>query len=80
MHDHFTQFARYNGWANRLLYTATAQLSDEQYRQDVGLFFTSVHGTLNHLLVADAIWMKRLTGEGEAPAKLDVILHDGFEN
>lgn len=79
MHDHFTQFARYNGWANRLLYTAAAQISDKQYRRDVGLFFGSIHATLNHILVADEIWMKRLTGTGDAPTSLDVILHDNFD-
>ena len=78
MHDHFTQFARYNSWANGLLYAAVAKLSDEDARRDVGLFFASMHGTLNHLLVADAIWMRRLTGEGDAPTKLDVILHEQF--
>ena len=32
-------------------------------------------GTLNHILVADRIWMKRFTGEGDAPAALDTILY-----
>ena len=41
-------------------------------------FFKSMHGTLNHILVADRIWMKRFTGDGEAPAALDAILHDRF--
>ena len=35
-----------------------------------------MHGTLNHLLATDRIWMKRFTGEGEAPERLDAILHD----
>ncbi|EFL90586.1 DinB family protein [Ahrensia sp. R2A130] len=80
MHDHFTQFARYNGWANRLLYTSAAQLSDEEYRRDVGLFFGSIHATLNHILVADEIWMARLTGTTGAPTSLDVILHETFDD
>ena len=33
---------------------------------------------LNHLLVGDRVWMQRLTGEGEAPARLDAILFDDF--
>jgi uncharacterized damage-inducible protein DinB len=32
-------------------------------------------GTLNHILVADRIWMKRFTGEGDAPTRLDTVLH-----
>ncbi|OAP48124.1 DinB family protein [Sinorhizobium americanum] len=78
MLDHYRMFADYNRWANRLLYAAAAELSDQEYRQDKGAFFGSLHGTLNHLLVADRIWMKRFTKEGDAPTRLDAILHDEF--
>jgi len=70
--------AGYNAWANGRLYDAAAALADADYRANLGAFFGSVHGTLNHLLVADRIWMRRLTGEGEAPAALDTILFDDF--
>jgi uncharacterized damage-inducible protein DinB len=70
--------ADYNRWANRRLYEAAGRLDDADYRADNGAFFGSVHGTLNHLLVADRIWMWRLTGEGEAPKRLDEIIHDDF--
>jgi uncharacterized damage-inducible protein DinB len=76
MKSHYTMFAGYNAWANRRLYDAAAQLSDADYRADRGAFFKSMHGTLNHLLATDRIWMKRFTGEGEAPERLDAILHD----
>jgi uncharacterized damage-inducible protein DinB len=35
-------------------------------------------GTLNHILVADRVWMKRFTGDGVAPAALDAILFADF--
>jgi len=57
----FQMFANYNGWANARLYAAAAQLPDAEYRADHGAFFKSVHGTLNHLLVGDRIWMQRLS-------------------
>jgi uncharacterized damage-inducible protein DinB len=76
MKDHYTTFAGYNAWANNRLYAAAAQLSDDEYRADKGAFFKSMHGTLNHLLATDRIWMKRFTGEGEAPDRLDAILYD----
>src|SRR5260370_36467126 len=75
MKDHYPSFAGYNAWANRRLYDAAAQLSDTEYRADKGAFFKSMHGTLNHLLTTDRIWMKRFTGEGEAPDRLDAVLH-----
>jgi len=74
--QHFAMMAAYNAWANRRVYEAAALLDDEAYRRDTGAFFKSLHGTLNHLLAADRIWMKRFTGEGDAPAALDSILHD----
>jgi uncharacterized damage-inducible protein DinB len=76
---HYRMFGRYNAWANARLYDAAAKLSSEQYRADRGAFFKSVHGTLNHLLVTDRIWMQRCTGEGDAPARLDEILFETFD-
>jgi uncharacterized damage-inducible protein DinB len=64
-------FARYNEWANRRLYDAAGKLPDADYRADGGAFFGSLHRTLNHLLVADRIWMRRFTGEGPVYTKLD---------
>jgi uncharacterized damage-inducible protein DinB len=77
MKPHFAMMAGYNAWCNERIYDVAAQLSDADYRADRGAFFKSVHGTLNHLLVADRIWLKRFSGKGEAPNRLDAIL---FEN
>ena len=75
----YPMFAGYNAWCNERLYVAAAGLSDADYRADRGAFFKSVHGTLNHLLVGDRIWMQRFTGEGELPKSLDAILYDDFD-
>lgn len=77
---HYRMFARYNEWANRRLFEAAGKLSIEQYRADRGAFFKSMHGTLNHLLVTDRIWMQRFTGEGEAPTRLDAILFETLDD
>ena len=42
--------ARYNSEMNRRIYAGAARLSDEQRREDIGLFWKSLHGTLCHLL------------------------------
>jgi uncharacterized damage-inducible protein DinB len=78
MSDRYRMFAAYNAWANDRIYHAAANLSDADYRADRGAFFGSVHGTLNHLLVGDRIWMRRFTGAGDAPDRLDAILYDDF--
>jgi uncharacterized damage-inducible protein DinB len=76
MIDHFRMLAAYNAWANTRLYAAAATLPDADYRADRGAFFKSVHGTLNHLLGTDRIWMRRFTGAGDAPSRLDAILFE----
>ena len=75
MRQHFMMFAAYNQWANSRIYDAATELDEEEFNRDVGAFFGSMMGTLNHLLTADRIWMKRFTGEGDAPMTLDAILH-----
>ncbi|TXH80844.1 MAG: damage-inducible protein DinB [Rhizobium sp.] len=75
MLTHFRMLADYNRWANAELYDAAAQLSDAELHDDRGAFFGSLHGTLNHLLVTDRLWMHRFSGTGEAPAALGVVLH-----
>lgn len=77
---YFRQLAAYNRWANARIYEAALAMSDEAYRQPTGVFFVSLHGTLNHLLATDRIWLKRLTGEGDAPTRLDAILHDDLQS
>lgn len=73
---HFLMMAKYNAWANERLYKMAATLPDELYRKDTGAYFKSLHGTLNHLLTADRIWMRRLTGAGDHPGRLDAIVFD----
>jgi uncharacterized damage-inducible protein DinB len=71
--DRFKQFAAYNKWANARLYAAALDLSEQSYRLHIGVFFGGLHGTLNHLLLTDRLWLKRLTGEGDHPNRLDAI-------
>jgi uncharacterized damage-inducible protein DinB len=78
MKQHFMMFAAYNQWANNRIYDAALDLTDEEFNRPVGAVFGSMMGTLNHLLVTDRIWMKRFTGEGDAPAALDAIIHRGL--
>ena len=51
--------ARYNTAMNDRLYSAAERLSDEERRRDHGAFWGSIHGTFNHLLWADTMWMSR---------------------
>ena len=53
--------ARYNTWMNERLYALCATLPDAERRRDRGAFFRSIHGTLNHILLADRAWLGRFT-------------------
>ena len=54
--------ARYNRWMNERLYALCAAMPDGERKRDRGAFFGSIHGTLNHLLWADRMWLGRLVG------------------
>ena len=69
-------FAGHNARCNERLYDAVAKVSDADYRADRGAFFKSLHGTLNHLLIGDRIWMHRFTGKGDLPTSLNAILYE----
>jgi uncharacterized damage-inducible protein DinB len=79
MKPHFQMMAAYNRWANERIYSASGELSDDDYRADRGAFFGSIHRTLNHVLVGDRIWMHRFTGEGETYTELDIVPCDAFD-
>jgi uncharacterized damage-inducible protein DinB len=76
MRNVFSQLAAYNAWANARLYGAALALPEDLYRADLGVFFGSLHGTLNHLLLTDRLWLTRLTGIGEQPKRLDETLYE----
>ncbi|HEX6999153.1 MAG TPA: DinB family protein [Gammaproteobacteria bacterium] len=72
--------AAYNEWMNGRLYAVCAELPDEERRRDRGAFFKSIHGTLNHLLLADKVWLGRFVGEPFAVKSLDQELFHDFED
>ncbi len=79
MKPYFLMFAHYNRWANQRLYAAARALPEADYRADRGAFFGSLHGTLNHLVVTDRIWMQRFTGDGPVHTRLDEVPYADFD-
>ncbi|SON57590.1 DinB family protein [Hartmannibacter diazotrophicus] len=57
---HFVLFTRYNRWMNEKIYDCAATLPPEEIAKDRSAFFGSILGTLNHLVVTDMLWMKRM--------------------
>jgi uncharacterized damage-inducible protein DinB len=77
--DYARTMARYNRWMNERLYECSARLTDAQRKRDMGAFFKSIHGTLNHLLLADRVWLGRFVGPVFRPASLADELHADFD-
>lgn len=79
----YRALARYNAWMNGRIYAVCRQLSDEERKRDVGAFFKSVHGTLNHTLMGDHAWLLRCTRDVERysprTARGEVIGLRGYE-
>lgn len=70
--------ADHNRWMNEKLYTVCAGIPDEARKRDLGAFFRSIHGTLNHLLLVDRLWLGRITGRPFPIQSLDQELHADF--
>lgn len=66
------QMAQYHRWATERLLSSIKPLPEEEYRRPCGLFFRSIHGTLNHLLLTDSqIWYPRFLEGRSANLALD---------
>lgn len=72
----FQLFAEYNVWATRRLVQHLDNISEADFHQDVGLYFKSIAGTLNHLLLGEhTLWYARFK-QGMSPTlSLETILH-----
>lgn len=88
---HFALMADYNAWMNDRLYAQASELTQSQRQKDMGAFFQSIEGTLNHLMVADLIWLGRFKTHPSRfpgldamasfprPAALDAPLYADFQ-
>ena len=71
--------SHYNQWMNQKLYSVCREVPDEMRKKDMGAFFHSIHGSLNHLLLGDRLWMGRFTGTEFPVESLAQELYRDFE-
>lgn len=68
--------AEYNIWATHRLMQSLESIRDEDFYKDVGLYFKSIAGTLNHLLVGEHyLWYSRFKAGISPTIALDSIVH-----
>lgn len=71
-----TLMAEYNRTMNERAYDAAGKLDAAEVAADKGAFFGSILGTLNHIAVADTIWLHRFAGHAAAfPALRAMSVH-----
>lgn len=68
--------ARYNAWANKVLFDAVAALPGDAAAQPRPTLFTNMVNTLNHLYVVDLIWRAHLEGRAHGIPALNTVLHE----
>jgi uncharacterized damage-inducible protein DinB len=78
MPKQYRLMAAYNRQMNQQFYAACAELSDAQRREDRGAFFGSIHGTLNHLLLVDRLWLGGFKKDSVAYGALNEELYADF--
>ena len=78
MLQQYRVMAAYNRQVNQQFYRACAELSDAERKQDRGAFFKSIHGTLNHVLLVDRLWLGGFTKNSVAFGSLDEELYADF--
>ncbi len=71
--DYIVLMASYNEWMNTRLYEAAGKLSPQELAADKKAFFGSLIGTLNHIVVADRIWLKRFATHPSQHPALDPV-------
>lgn len=92
LQSHLLLMAQYNVWMNNNIYQVVETLTSAEFVEDRGAFFGSVCGALNHIAVADTIWLKRFAQHPaqyallepirrlSAPAALGQILFQDFSS
>ena len=70
LRSYIVLMASYNQWMNAKVYEAAERLPPDELATNRKAFFGSLLGTLNHIVVADTIWLKRFATH---PAKYEVL-------
>lgn len=71
--SYFVVQADYQHWANERLFEALGHLKQEYIDNEHGLFFQSIHQSIDHLLLVSQVWQARLRGEEIAAPNYRIV-------
>jgi uncharacterized damage-inducible protein DinB len=77
--NYFQRLSEYNSWMNERLYNLCSSIPDATRKENRGAFFRSIHGTLNHILLADKLWLGRFLNQPFEYSSLAQELFAEFE-
>jgi uncharacterized damage-inducible protein DinB len=69
--------ARHNAWMNRKVYALCQGMTDAVRKSDLHAFFRSIHGTLDHILAVDLMFLSHFK-EGGPRYLPETGLYDDF--
>ena len=78
--NYYELMAQYNKWMDLKLYSVCAEIPEVDRKKDMGAFFKSIHGTLNHIYFGDLAWLERLRDQKFTPRELGTDLFDDFHD
>lgn len=78
--NYFQRLSQYNCWMNERLFDLCSSIPNAIRKEDRGAFFRSIHGTLNHILLADKLWLGRFKHQPLKYQSLEQELFAEFED
>jgi len=76
--EQMAALALYHRQMNQNIYDACGTLDETVLKEDAGLFFKSIFGTLNHMLLTDRMWFSAFNNERVAYGSLAEELYGDF--
>ncbi len=76
----FEMLSQYNSWMNKNIFNLCDSLNDDVRKKDMGAFFGSIHGTLDHILYGDIAWLERLRDSAYKPRDINKILYSNWDD
>lgn len=77
--SYFVIQSDYQHWANEVMFSALDHLEEAAIGTDQGLYFRSIHHTVDHLLEVSKAWLARLKGQ-EFRASYKTINHPDWRD
>lgn len=76
---YYKVMADYNYWMNIKILSICSEIPEDILRKDMGVPFRSIHGSLNHILWSDRIWLARFHSQPVTDTSTQTILYESFD-